>query len=314
VAAHLNIEQGHLQDTIKDISDVRTGNFATSEEAALAFDETSTADGEGGAELNFSGNSQSVGLHVLDSWMSLCGDDGSSVIGVQAGVMTTLRVSLRIIDPRLNYLEILLDEALKLPKMDSGLGTCDAYCRILLVSGQTQVYAFRSRVVRNSLDPAFAQMFRMSIPPHLFRHKAALTCKIEIWDWDRFDEDDHIGTAEVPLFPFISAAHRDLHQGVTAPQPMGVAEGGGEGEGGGGDGGLPAGPSSIQTQVETTESAQDTHHVYQGVVNVVKHKKSQVSVKSRYFTLDRKCLKYYAHPQHTFHGSHVLGVCLCVCV
>ena len=50
-------------------------------------------------------------------------------MALQAGVATRVHLSLKITDPRINYLEIALDCGKKLPKMDAGLGTCDAYCR-----------------------------------------------------------------------------------------------------------------------------------------------------------------------------------------
>jgi hypothetical protein len=47
-------------------------------------------------------------------------------------VATRVHLSLKITDPRLNYLEITLAGCKKLPKMDAGLGTCDAYCRCVI--------------------------------------------------------------------------------------------------------------------------------------------------------------------------------------
>ena len=98
---------------------MRTGKFATAEEAARAWDDAHL-DEPGVTELNFSGHQSNVGLHVLDSITSLCGDDGTSVIGVQAGVPTQMRMSIKMFDRLVNYLEIDLSKAEKLPRMDAG--------------------------------------------------------------------------------------------------------------------------------------------------------------------------------------------------
>ncbi len=57
-----------------------------------------------------------------------------------------------------NYIEVYVDRATNLPKMDAGLGSCDPYC--MVVAG---MFRFRSPVVRNSLDPVFQQTFRMNV-------------------------------------------------------------------------------------------------------------------------------------------------------
>jgi Ca2+-dependent lipid-binding protein len=80
------------------------------------------------------------------------------VIGVQAGVPSTVRLCLKFFNNNLHYVEIMIDKATCLPKMDSGLGTCDAYCKIVVGD-----YQFKTRVVRNSLDPEFKQSFRIAI-------------------------------------------------------------------------------------------------------------------------------------------------------
>eukprot|EP00960_Hanusia_phi_P031065 749049-Hanusia_phi.AAC.7 len=74
--------------------------------------------------------------------------------------------------------------------MDTGLGSCDAYCVIMFGD-----YKFRSRVVKNSLDPVFRQSFRVEIPPNFEMEE----CRVQVWDWDRFDEDDHMGNAVVQI-------------------------------------------------------------------------------------------------------------------
>ena len=66
--------------------------------------------------------------------------------------------------------------------------------------GEVEETVFRSKVVRNSLDPEFGQMFRICIPPHQLEAKQGrVSCYVQVWDWDRYDEDDHIGTATVEL-------------------------------------------------------------------------------------------------------------------
>ena len=74
--------------------------------------------------------------------------------------------------------------------MDTGLGSCDAYCVIMFGD-----YKFRSKVVKNSLDPVFRQSFRVEIPANFDSGE----CRVQVWDWDRFDEDDHMGNAIVQI-------------------------------------------------------------------------------------------------------------------
>lgn len=62
--------------------------------------------------------------------------------------------------------------------MDTGLGTCDAYIRLRVAE-----YHFRSRVVRNSLDPDFRQSFRIRANP---RNEPAQLLRLELFDWDRY--------------------------------------------------------------------------------------------------------------------------------
>jgi hypothetical protein len=45
------------------------------------------------------------------------------------------------------------------------------------------------RVVRNSLDPEFNQTFRIAVDGN----ETDLELRVQLWDWDRFDEDDHMG-------------------------------------------------------------------------------------------------------------------------
>ncbi|EKX36383.1 hypothetical protein GUITHDRAFT_145836 [Guillardia theta CCMP2712] len=161
--------------------------FETAEEAARAYDlVASKKDGD------------KVGLNF----------EGMSVIGVQAGVMSTISVCFKLYDLSINYLEVYLDSASFLPKMDAGLGTCDAYCVLLI--GET--HKFKSRVVRNSLDPHFDQMFRICVPPDL----EVLPMEIQVWDWDRFDDDDHIGSAFCDLTPLIRKSDEPTPTVVTA--------------------------------------------------------------------------------------------------
>lgn len=165
-------------------------SFETAVEAALAYDDVaSKKDGEK-AQLNCSGEASVIGLHVKEEEHSLTGEDGNPVIGVQAGIHSTIRLRIKYFDRIHNYLEVTVERAANLPKMDAGLGSCDAY--LILFCGE---YQFRSRVVRNSLDPKFAQTFRMHVPPGV----ATMNCKVQIWDWDRFDDDDHMGDAAMDI-------------------------------------------------------------------------------------------------------------------
>lgn len=124
-----------------------TDVFDTAELAAKAYDDMATKKDLDKAVLNFamgpfSGNNEAgmVGYHVKEEHFPLSGEDGVEVIGVQAGVSSSLRLRLKYFDLNTNYLEIHLNKATSLPKMDAGLGTCDAYC--VLIWGD---YQFRSR-------------------------------------------------------------------------------------------------------------------------------------------------------------------------
>eukprot|EP00293_Proteomonas_sulcata_P007965 CAMPEP_0184302938 /NCGR_PEP_ID=MMETSP1049-20130417/12787_1 /TAXON_ID=77928 /ORGANISM="Proteomonas sulcata, Strain CCMP704" /LENGTH=681 /DNA_ID=CAMNT_0026614343 /DNA_START=60 /DNA_END=2105 /DNA_ORIENTATION=- len=164
-----------------------TDTFDTSEGAAKAYDEVASKKEGERAALNFAGEGCNiVGLHVKEDQFPLAGEDGVSVIGIQAGVSSAVRLQIKYFDRHTSYLEIYLDRASSLPKMDSGLGSCDAYSVIMIGDFQ-----FRSRVVRNSLDPHFNQVYRISVP----NGGEDMECRVQVWDWDRFDENDHIGDA-----------------------------------------------------------------------------------------------------------------------
>jgi hypothetical protein len=101
--------------------------FETAEEAARAYDETAMKIDNERACLNLSGEYDYVGQHVKDELYPLSGEDGISVIGVQAGVASAVRLRLKFYSCHCNYLEMHLDKATSLPKMDAGV--CDiAYC------------------------------------------------------------------------------------------------------------------------------------------------------------------------------------------
>merc|ERR1719183_3119424 len=87
----------------------------------------------------------------------------------------------------------MIDKATCLPKMDSGLGTCDAYCKIVVGD-----YQFKTRVVRNSLDPEFKQSFRIAISGPK-NEDFPMDIKFSVWDWDKWNEDDHMGDTEITV-------------------------------------------------------------------------------------------------------------------
>lgn len=118
-----------------------TDIFETAEEAARAYDETALKKDNERAALNLSGEYDYVGQHVKDELYTLTGEDGISVIGVQAGVPSAVRLRLKFFSACCHYLEISLDKASSLPKMDTGLGSCDAYCIIYVGD-----YRFRTRI------------------------------------------------------------------------------------------------------------------------------------------------------------------------
>jgi hypothetical protein len=213
--SQINQEPNRDNDIVKERSHIRTHVFARAEEAARAWDDAVDEGPDGQADLNFSGGASLVGLHVFDSAVSLAGDDGASVLGVQAGVPTLIRLNLKVVDHHMNYLEITLDRAMNIPKMDARLGLCDPYCilRIYMEAGHSvaaskPAYIFRSKVVKNTLAPRFDQTFRLAVPGVIVHdRRRAVIAQIEVWDWDRFDEDDHIGTTTIELTDFIRAAH-----------------------------------------------------------------------------------------------------------
>jgi len=167
-----------------------TDAFETAEEAARAYDDTAFKKDHERAHLNLSGEYDYIGQHVKDELYPLNGEDGISVIGVQAGVASSVRLRLKFFSAMCNYLEIHLDKASCLPKMDTGLGTCDAYCHILVGD-----YHFHTRVVRNSLDPAFHQTFRIAT----MDAETLLEIKVQVWDWDKWNEDDHMGDSIIKI-------------------------------------------------------------------------------------------------------------------
>eukprot|EP00960_Hanusia_phi_P031064 749049-Hanusia_phi.AAC.6 len=101
--------------TSLDSNGVETSFFHTPEAAAHAYDEVAfKKDGER-AQQNFSSDSDVIGLHVKEESFHLVGEDGVEVVGVQAGVISTLRIRLKMFFTGVNYLEILLDRSSSLP-------------------------------------------------------------------------------------------------------------------------------------------------------------------------------------------------------
>uniref|UniRef100_A0A7S4L3X9 C2 domain-containing protein n=2 Tax=Guillardia theta TaxID=55529 RepID=A0A7S4L3X9_GUITH len=94
-----------------DSNGVETSFFQTPEAAAHAYDEVAfKKDGER-AQQNFSSDSSVIGLHVKEESFHLVGDDGVEVVGVQAGVISTIRVRLKMFFTGVNYMEIVLDRS-----------------------------------------------------------------------------------------------------------------------------------------------------------------------------------------------------------
>jgi hypothetical protein len=59
----------------------------------------------------------------------------------------------------------------------------------------TYTHTHTHRVVRNSLDPEFNQTFRLAVAGN----DSDMELRVELWDWDRFDEDDHMGDVVLRL-------------------------------------------------------------------------------------------------------------------
>eukprot|EP00291_Cryptomonas_curvata_P019137 CAMPEP_0172157634 /NCGR_PEP_ID=MMETSP1050-20130122/3904_1 /TAXON_ID=233186 /ORGANISM="Cryptomonas curvata, Strain CCAP979/52" /LENGTH=861 /DNA_ID=CAMNT_0012826893 /DNA_START=233 /DNA_END=2818 /DNA_ORIENTATION=- len=192
---------------------VESDMFDTADEAAKAYDATALlTDGEE-AQLNFSGKHGCVGVHMKEATFSLVGANGLPVLGVQAGVCSEVGLRMKFSQAGTDYLEIHLDRATCLPKMDPGLfGTADPYVTLAMCG-----IKFHSRVVRNSLNPEFNQTFRIAIPdrtvaadggpdgcekngkPELDSQDNRLHLRLEVFDWDRFDADDFMGSLSVNL-------------------------------------------------------------------------------------------------------------------
>lgn len=190
-----------------------TDAFETAEQAARAYDDTARKKDNERAHLNLSGEYDYIGQHVKDELYPLNGEDGISVIGVQAGVPSAVRLRLKFFSAMCNYLEIHLDKATSLPKMDTGLGTCDAYCHILVGD-----YHFHTRVVRNSLDPAFRQTFRIAI----LDAEMPLDLKVQVWDWDKWNEDDHMGDSLISINSIADVNKQTFNTTYTVKKPDGA--------------------------------------------------------------------------------------------
>mmetsp|Transcript_25090 Transcript_25090/g.51003 ORF Transcript_25090/g.51003 Transcript_25090/m.51003 type:complete len:839 (-) Transcript_25090:34-2550(-) len=198
----------------KDKHGSPTNIFETAEAAAMAYDEQAhKLEGER-AVLNMAGESRGmIGLHVKEEQYPLVGEDGVDVIGVQAGVYSAIRLRIKYFSRSVNYLELHLERASCLPKMDAGLGTCDAYAIVIMGD-----YHFRSRVVKNSLDPQFNQWFRVGFE----EFQDDMECRVQIWDWDRIGDDDHMGdaVAKVPKEKMLVPGALDGSYGIINSDGM----------------------------------------------------------------------------------------------
>jgi len=177
----------------KDRSGEEKDRFQTAVEAASAYDEVARKIDREAAILNFAADEAHViGQHVKEELYPLSGEDGISVMGVQAGVRACVHLRLKYFMNGWSYLEVHLDRATALPKMDAGLGSCDAYCMAHLGA-----YAFKSKLTRNSLDPQFNQTFRVEVK----QEDEPIELRVSVWDWDRFYEDDHMGDVVIKFIP-----------------------------------------------------------------------------------------------------------------
>eukprot|EP00287_Rhodomonas_sp_CCMP768_P024685 CAMPEP_0202831658 /NCGR_PEP_ID=MMETSP1389-20130828/16987_1 /ASSEMBLY_ACC=CAM_ASM_000865 /TAXON_ID=302021 /ORGANISM="Rhodomonas sp., Strain CCMP768" /LENGTH=456 /DNA_ID=CAMNT_0049505419 /DNA_START=17 /DNA_END=1387 /DNA_ORIENTATION=+ len=183
--------------------------FDTAEQAAYSYDKA--LEKKEKAILNFSGDDRTnLGQHIIEQSFSLTGEDGAPVVGVQMGNNASCRLLLKYFSSNFNYLEIHLDRGSDFPKMDAGLGTADPYC-VLNVVGDWGTYPFKSKIVRNSLDPEFGQTFRLAVP--LDANTVEMT--IDTYDWDRFDEDDLIGSATIDLTRLLQSPAANLNGSVA---------------------------------------------------------------------------------------------------
>ncbi|KAK9838568.1 hypothetical protein WJX81_007714 [Elliptochloris bilobata] len=105
-------------------------------------------------------------------------------------------------------LTVRLVDARDVPRMDL-LSKTDCYCKLSVGSG----LVLSSQVRKGTLEPSWGEDFRL-----LVREPATQRLVVDLYDWDRFNADDHIGGVEVPIAELGSGRTRDLWLDVQPPE------------------------------------------------------------------------------------------------
>lgn len=80
-------------------------------------------------------------------------------------------------------------DAADLPAADRN-GYSDPYCKFILNDKQV----FKTQTQKKTLHPAWNEFFETNVPS-----RTGANFKVEVWDWDRGDKDDLLGTAVINL-------------------------------------------------------------------------------------------------------------------
>ena len=100
-----------------------------------------------------------------------------------------------------------LERVTNLPKKDLS-GRCDCFCEVTfkefgLINLKPRLVQHRTKTVRNNFDPEFGETFNfflhhMQVMESLQR-AGAWSVEIDLYDWDRFKNNDHIGQISLDL-------------------------------------------------------------------------------------------------------------------
>lgn len=94
--------------------------------------------------------------------------------------------------------------ATDLPAADRN-GLSDPYCKIFLNDKQIH----KTEVQKKTLQPAWNEFFEVAVPS-----RTAAKFRVECWDWDRSDRDDHLGSAVINLGILEPFAPKELVVGL----------------------------------------------------------------------------------------------------
>lgn len=81
------------------------------------------------------------------------------------------------------------------------VGKSDSYATMSLhQNGKTR---FRTRILRNELNPVWEETGFMLINQDDLRNQEVI--RLQVWDADRWNSDDALGSVEVPLVPLVAS-------------------------------------------------------------------------------------------------------------